>query len=461
MPTTPSASDGGVPGETTGAVTGPSPSPTSGHPGRVGTFASLSIPTYRLLFWSGAASFFAVQAQFVTRGWLANELTGSNTGLGGVYMAFGVPMLLATPLGGVVADRFSKRTILIWTQIAFIASALWIGLGEQFGFVQYWMLLVTSAVQAVGFSFLAPARMAMTSEVVGRGLLTNAIVLGQMSMNATRVVGPALAGMAIGVAWFGVAGVYYAAAAISALALFMLLPLPAGRAEQIGPRNSPWRDFSDGLSYVHSHRRVGLLIMVSFVVVMVAFPYVAFLPRVATELFDVGSTGYGMLSAVSAVGAVLVSLMVARISSESATWTTQIITGAGFGLGVLALAVAPSFALALCASALIGGAASGFQAVNNSLVLGLSAPEYHGRMQSLMMLSFSGFGMAALPLGMLADAIGLRTTLSLMGVVTLVAIGCYLLLRPRQDRAFGAAARADYRAEYEPETAGPTPTRPR
>ena len=461
MPTTPSADDGVVPDGRAGDATGPSPASTGGYPGRVGTFASLSIPTYRLLFWSGAASFFAVQAQFVTRGWLANELTGSNTGLGGVYMAFGVPMLLATPLGGVVADRFSKRTILIWTQIAFVASARWIGLGEQFGFVQYWMLLVTSAIQAVGFSFLAPARMAMTSEVVGRQLLTNAIVLGQMSMNATRVVGPALAGMAIGVAWFGVAGVYYAAAAISALALFLLLPLPASRTEQIGPPTSPWRDFSDGLSYVRSHRRVGLLIMVSFVVVMVAFPYVAFLPRVATELFDVGSTGYGMLSAVSAVGAVLVSLLVARISSESATWTTQIITGAGFGLGVLALAVAPSFALALFASALIGGAASGFQAVNNSLVLGLSAPEYHGRMQSLMMLSFSGFGMAALPLGMLADAIGLRVTLSLMGVVTLVAIGGYLLLRPRQNRAFGAEARADYRAVVDSPTAAPTPTRSR
>jgi predicted MFS family arabinose efflux permease len=177
---------------------------------------------------------------------------------------------------------------------------------------------------------------------------------------------------------------------------------------------------------------------------MVAFPYVAFLPRVATELFAVGSTGYGMLSAVSAVGAVAVSLLVARISSDAATWRTQIVTGLGFGAGVILLAIAPTFALALLASVVIGGAASGFQAVNNSLVLGLSSREYHGRMQSLMMLSFSGFGMAALPLGIIADVIGLRPTLFAMGVITAATIAVYVLIRPRQDRAFGASARADY-----------------
>ena len=406
-------------------------------PERVTTFASLSIPTYRLLFWSGAVSFLAVQAQFIARGWLANDITGSNAALGAVYMVFGVAMLVATPLGGVVADRISKRAILIATQVGFILTAIWIGAAVQFDFVEYWMLLVTAGVQAAGFSFLAPARMAMTSDVVGRALLTNAIVLGQLSMNATRVIGPALAGIGIGVVWFGLAGVYYASAVMSAVALAMLLPLPTGKRHHEGPRPSPVRDFTDGLRYTWHHPQIGLLIAVSFVVVMVAFPYVAFLPRVATELFDVGATGYGLLSTASAVGAVGITFFVARRSSLVSTWRIQTVMGIAFGIGVILLAIAPVFWLALLATTFIGGATAGFQAMNNSLVIGLSDPAFHGRLQSLMMLSFSGFGMAALPLGVLADAIGLRTTFAVMGIVTIAAMMFYLFARPPIDQPIG------------------------
>jgi len=407
----------------------PSPDPPS-RPVRTATFASLANPTYRLLFFSGAVSFLAVQAQFVARGWLANDLTGTNAGLGAVYMAFGVPMLLATPFGGVLADRLSKRNILLTTQVALGASALWIGLGVQFDFVEYWMLLVTSAVQAIAFSFLAPARMAMTSELVGRELLTNAIVLGQMSMNSTRVIGPALAGVGIGVAWFGLAGVYFASAAVSVLGFAMLLPLPSSRRERVGPGRSPGREFVDGLRYVRGRPDIGWLVVTSFVVVMVAFPYVAFLPRVATEIFDVGPAGFGAMSAVGAVGAVLMSLYVARRTNGLETWRTQTFAGIGFGVGLLLVAVSPSYLAVLGAIFLVGAAASGFQSMNNSLVLGLAEFEFHGRMQSLMMLSFSGFGMAALPLGLLADVIGLRQTIGVMGVTALLAMATYLTVRP-------------------------------
>lgn len=407
--------------------------PSASPPVRTATFASLANPTYRLLFLSGAVSFLAVQAQFVARGWLANDLTGTNAGLGAVYMAFGVPMLLATPFGGVLADRLSKRNILLATQVALGGSALWIALGVQFGFVAYWMLLATSAIQAVAFSFLAPARMAMTSELVGRELLTNAIVLGQMSMNSTRVIGPALAGVGIGIAWFGLAGVYFASAAVSALAFVMVLPLPSARRERDGPGRSPGREFVDGLRYVRARPDVGWLVVTSFVVVMVAFPYVAFLPRVATEMFEVGPAGFGAMSATAAVGAVLMSLVVARRTSGAETWRWQTLTGFGFGVGLLLMAASPTYAVVLGAIFVVGAAASGFQSMNNSLVLGLSEFEFHGRMQSLMMLSFSGFGMAALPLGLLADVIGLRSTFVAMGVTAIGAMVVYLSVRPEPE----------------------------
>jgi MFS family permease len=399
---------------------------------RTTTFASLHILTYRRLWIAGAISFFAVQAQVVARGWLANELGGTNAALGGVYMAFGLPMLLATPFAGVLADRLSKRTLLVASQAALASTAAWIGVGVTAEFVEYWMLLVASAIQAVAFAFLAPARMAMTSEVVGRDLLSNAIVLSQMSLNGTRVVGPALAGIGIGIAWFGTAGVYYSSAILSLVAMALMLRLPSGKTKRSGPARSPLREFADGLAYVRERPDVRLLIITSFVVVMVAFPYIAFLPRVASDIFDKGAGGYGALAAASAVGAVAASLYIASRSSGPRAWRIQTLSGFGFGIGLVLLAVSPTFGIALISVAEVGAASSAFQSMNNSLVLGLSDFEYHGRIQSLMMLSFSGFGMAALPLGALADEIGLRVTFAWMGVGAIFVMGWCATVRQRQ-----------------------------
>jgi MFS family permease len=404
------------------------------------TYASLRIPDYRILFVIGLYGFLATQAQVIARGWLANDLSDSNAGLGGVFMAFGIPMLIATPIGGVAADRYSKRNLLVVSFALLIASSLWIAFGVSFDFVEYWMLLATSALQAVAFSFLVPARMALTGEVVGRELIPNAIILGQMSMNSSRVVGPAIAGVFIGVSWIGVAGVYYVSAVLSAVALLNCFRLPLGRPPADRPKRSVLGEFSDSVRYVWRNRHSGLLIMVSFVVVMVGFPFVAFLPRLATEVLDVGATAYGFLAAASAVGAVILSMAIAGRSKGRAAWRIQAVTGVMFGVTIVILSIAPNFAAAAVAVAAVGAASAGFQAMNNSLVLALSDIEYHGRVQSLMMLSFSGFGMAALPLGLLADEIGLRQTFAIMGTVVIAAMAVYLVVSNRTRRRIGEAA---------------------
>lgn len=403
-------------------------------------FASLRLVAYRRLFTIGAMGFVATQAQVIARGWLANDLSDTNAGLGGVFMAFGIPMLVATPIAGVTADRRSKRLILIVTFAMLAASSLWIAVAVSFDFIAYWMLLATSAIQAVAFSFMVPARMALTGEVVGRELIPNAIILSQMSINSARVVGPAIAGIFIGISWIGVAGVYYVSAVLTSLAVFGCLRLPTGRPLGERPPTSIRREFSDSLRYVWQQRPIGMLLIVSFVVVMVGFPFTAFLPRFATDDLDVGSAGYGFLAAASAVGAVALSMFIAGRSKGDAAWRIQSINGVLFGVGLATLAIAPGYVTAVFAVTLVGAASAGFQAMNNSLVLALSDLEYHGRVQSLMMLSFSGFGMAALPLGAVADSIGLRETFVLMGVIVVAAMAVYLVAAARYRQRIGDAA---------------------
>ena len=400
--------------------------------GRTKTFASLSIPAYRRLWMAGLLAFLAVQSQMIARGWLARKLTGTNAGLGAVYLGFGIPMLLATPWGGVAADRMSKRHLMLFSQFLLTASAAWVAVAVAFDFIEYWMLIATAALQAVGFAFMGPARMAFTGELVGREALPNAVVLGQMSLNSTRIIGPALAGILIGTAYVGTAGVYFLSVGLTGFAMFLTLSLPAGSPDPNRQQRSPFAELADGVSYVRQRPEIGLLILTSFAVVMLAFPYVAFLPTLADEIFKTGSTGYGAMSAVSAVGALGASFLIAGRAGGPQASRVQGIAGLAFGATLGLLAVAPWFAVALVVVMLVGGAASAFQSMNNSLVLGLADLEYHGRVQSLMMLSFSGFGLAALPLGLVADAIGIRATLAAMGGVTVAAMGLSILARRRR-----------------------------
>jgi MFS family permease len=384
-------------------------------------------------------SFLAVQMEFIARGWLAYDLTGSNKGLGAVYLGFGVPMLILSPWGGVVADRLPKRRIILACQTASATASLAIALAVAFDVVAYWMIIGGAVVQGSTFSFLGPARMAFTGELVGRSRLSNAIVLQQMSMNSSRIFGPSLAGALIGIAVVGVGGVYFVTFALMLGALSVSVRLPPGLPSSDRPVRSPVAELADGLSYVRRRPLLLLLMTTSFVVVMAAFPYVAFLPTLAEEVFDAGASGYGLMSGASAVGALAASLFIASRADGPQVWRIQAVSGVCFALAVAGLGLAPGFLVALLVIVVIGGASSSFQSLNNALVLSNSDLAYHGRMQSLMMLSFSGFGMAALPIGMVADVVGIRTTLFGMGAVALAAMATYAVLRPRI-RALDAGA---------------------
>src|SRR3712207_2987055 len=168
-------------------------------------------------------------AQTIARGWLAFELTGSNAALGGVLLAFGVAMLVATPWGGVAADRLPKRLVLQVSIGLLALSAAWIGLAVAFDVVAYWMLLGSSMIQAAAFALFGPARMAFLAEVLPDGSLPGAVSMLLVNSEISRVVGPAVAGVLVGSVSFGIEVVFLASAALAALGLVMTGALPAGR----------------------------------------------------------------------------------------------------------------------------------------------------------------------------------------------------------------------------------------
>ena len=401
---------------------------------RGGTFAALRFHQHRRLWMSGLVVFLAVNSQTIARGWLARELTGTNAGLGGVLLGFGVAMLIATPFGGVAADRLPKRTVLVVAQLLLVFSSGWIGLAVQFEFVQYWMLIAAGALQAIAFALYGPGRMAFIAELVPEDTMPNAIVLGQMSAEGMRVIGPTTAGILIGAATWGLAAVFITSTILCTVAVLLTMTLPPGHPPRDRPSRSPLQELGDGIRYVRDHRDISLLVATSLAIVMVGYPYMAFLPSVADEIFDAGSGGYGLLATTSAIGALAAGFVTAAGSSRRDRWPVVSVSGAVFGAGLVALGLAPVFAVALAVLLVVGGASLMFQTTVNSLLLGRSDFEYHGRIQSLIMLGFSGFGIVALPLGLLADAIGLRTTLVLMGAAALATTAIYTKRATRERR---------------------------
>lgn len=397
------------------------------NPGKSDAFSSLKVPEYKILWWGGLFSFMAVQMQFLLRSLLAWDLTESEASLGQVYLFFGLSMLIATPLGGVAADRLPKRAVLIGSQLLIAVAALSMGLVVTTGNEEFWMLLLAAVAQGSAFGFFGPARTAFTRDLVGREQLGNAISLTMLSMNGTRVFAPSLAGAFAGVAFLGIGRTYLIAGLFSVLSLVMMMRLPKIAPAPAAKRN-PFLEIADGVRYVAARPPLRRLVLSSMLVIMFGFNYVAFMPALVEGEFGLGDGSVGLMSSASAIGAVLAFAPIARRADAAEARLIMILSGFGFGIGVMLLGVSPNFWIAMLVTAGIGAMTNAYQSLSNTLALGMADEAHQGRVQSLMQLSFAGFGMAAAPLGILAEVIGLRATLEVMGGVAFVAMIGYLLL---------------------------------
>lgn len=277
---------------------------------------------------------------------------------------------------------------------------------------------------------MGPARITFTAELVERRLLPNAIVLTQMSVNSTRILGPAIAGTLIGIKTIGTHGVYIITTALCALSIYWTTRLPKIPPRPAAAAQHPLASFTDGLHHVRARPRLAALVIVANSIAIIGLPYVAFLPSIS-DIFDRGSGGFGLLSTCSAIAALAMSFWIAGRVRTNEIWFTQALCGATFGAGLLLLSVAPTFTWAIVAIFVLGASSSGFQVSNNTLITTLAEPEYQGRVQALMMLGFSLSSMVSLPIGYIADQFGLRRTIAVMGVLCAGTMVLYAVARPR------------------------------
>ncbi len=404
--------------------------PVAAAPEKMTTFATLSVPAFRALWLSGVFSFMAIQMQFLLRGWLAWDLTGRESALGTVFFFFGVALLVATPLGGVAADRLAKRPLLIAGQLILLLTALGMGIALATGVIAFWMLVLSSALQGLMFGLIGPARISMTSELVGRERMGNAITLSSLSLSGSRVFAPSLAGILAGWALVGLSGTYFVSSALAGLSLVLLVGLPGAPQTQrkitaARARTNPFADLGRGIRYAMARPSLRRTILVSLFVMMFGFNYIAFMPAFVEGEFGLGVFEVGLISSVGSIGAVVAATLLARHADGPRAGVLLIGFGFGFGITVGVLSFMPNFWLGCLISLGVGASSTGFMSLTQTLGMRATAEPYQGRVQSLLQLPFAMFALMALPLGALAEWVGVRNALLTMGVGVVAAMALY------------------------------------
>ena len=405
---------------------------TTPEQARVTTFTSLRNRHYRWLWLSSMAFFGGIQMQVVARGWLVYELTDSPLALGMVSAAFGLPLLLFSLFGGTIADRVAKRNLIIAAQVGNALATLTIAIFIATGYVQLWHLMAAAAVTGTAFIFIAPARMALISELVTPRELLNAIALNSTGTNLTRVVAPAAAGALLAV--IGIDGVYYLVVFFYCVSIFLVSRLPVGEAPMSMARTSLWGGVVEGVRYLRHSSLMSLLLMMAFVPIVFGMPYANLMPVFAVDVLDVGETGLGLLMSMTGVGALIGSLGVASLGDFRRKGLLLIGLGTAFGIALAIFGLSHIYALSLVALVLVGLANAGYMTMNNTMVQSSAPLEVRGRVMAIFMVTFALMPLGTLPIGAVAEAIGPTFAVTGGAVIVIVFILAIAVFRPRVRR---------------------------
>ena len=376
---------------------------------------------------------------------VAFDLVGNNTAVGSVVFAQGIAMFVLGPLGGAVADRWPKRRLVAGTQVALGLVFLGLTLAMASGVISIAHVAAGSLLIGVTFAFLGPARQAFIVELVPEAQRGNAVALTQVGSTASQLLGPALAG---GLLYWSLAGptaAYGLMTALYAVAFALVLLLPRSRMRADAKETHVLADVAEGVLYTWRHRRLRWLVLLYIGTIMLGFPYVTLMPGFLEHELGRAAEAYAFLSFTSAAGALTASLSVARYADHPRATQLFVSMGLLFGLSLLGLSIAPSY---LGAALAVFGVGCGFGAVMTlvgALIVRATEPVFFGRVMALTMLAFGAFGLMGLPIGMLADALGERGALALMGcgVCGVVALFGSLLWRETDSRAPSDLERRD------------------
>jgi MFS family permease len=356
------------------------------------TFRALAGRDFRFYFFGQVVSLIGTWVQQVALSWIAYRITGSAFMLGLVAFSGQIPMLVATPLGGVLADRLSKREILIWTQLVEMAVAIWLAIvAWQHGFNEA-ILILSSVILGVSGAIEMPSRQAFINEIIhDRNVLGNAIALNSMTFNGARLLGPAVAGVILAVfnepICFAINAVSYLAAIYT---LMVIRPTPPSRHRTAAA-------LSEALHFLLHFQPARWLVLTVAVTSIGVSPFLTFMPVYAKDIFHGGPDLLGTLMGTSGAGALTASLYLANRKSVRGMGNGIVVAALMGGCASVAFAYNTLLTLALPMLLISGGSFILAVTSCNILLQTLVPGHLRGRVMALYTMSFIGM----LPIGSL------------------------------------------------------------
>jgi MFS family permease len=379
---------------------------------------SLRHRNFQLFFAGQLISLTGTWMQSVAQSWLVYRLTDSGLLLGLVGFAGQFPVLLLAPVGGSVADEFSRHRIVLATQAASMFLALTLAFLTLAGQVQIWHVFVLAALMGVVNAFDIPARQAFLVEMVGRSDLMNAIALNSSMFNGARIIGPAVAGILvalIGEGWcFLLNGVSY----IAVLAGLLAMRLPA---REVSPRKgSALGHIIEGIQYVARTGPIRTLLLLLGLISLMGTPFSVLMPIFADRILHGGPSGMGLLLGASGVGALAGALMLAARTNVRGLGRWVAVSAVVFGASLVLFSLSRSFTLSMLLLIPVGFFMMVEMGSTNTLIQAMVPDHYRGRVMAIYSMMFMGMApFGALLAGTLSRFMGAPATVAAGGLACL------------------------------------------
>jgi MFS family permease len=381
-------------------------------------FASFKVRNYRMYFGGYLITETGDWIQRIGQVWLLLNLSESPLLLGILAALQHLPILVLGPWAGLMADRFNRRRIIMATQGAGAVLALCLGLLATLDRVTVPLLFVLAVLLGVTKAVDHPAKQGLVLEMVDAERLTNALTLNNITFNAARSVGPAVAGLLIGA--FGVPATFYANTASYLLAIVAIRLIRAELLDIHPPVARAPKQLRAGVTYVRqSPGLLGPLVLMT-VAGLFAFEWSVIIPLLATQGFDGDAETIGAMFSAMGIGAVAGGLLLAGVLK--ATDKVLLLCTTSFSGIIAVLAVSPSFVMAFVALFLLGGVGTVFRATATSVLQLRARPDMRGRVMGLLSVALMGTTPVGAPMvGFMAEVLGIRATIAMAGAITCLA----------------------------------------
>jgi MFS family permease len=392
-------------------------------------FKAFHYRDFRLLWIGACTSSIGTWMQIVAQSWLVLEISKSARMLGLDAFLGNIPIFLFSLVGGVVADRVSRRRLLLASQWVQLTCAFTLAALIATGVVRIWHILTLSFIVGTAQSFGGPAYSALIPTLVEKEDLPNAIALNTIQFNLARVIGPVLGGIALtkfGAVWcFSLNGVSFIAVIISLMLLHMTFkPQPTGA--------SILSDMKQGLFFIRKQGAMEALIVLAFLMTALAIPMITFLPVFAKDIFHGGPSTFTTLLVFSGLGAIAGALLMAAMGNVRKKGRVALLMLMGMGGGMAGFALSKNLALSCILLFLSGVALMSAFTMINSLVQLITSHEMRGRVMSVYNVAFrGGMPFGNLATGWLIPMFSAPLVIAVNGVL-LVVLGFYMLTAQRR-----------------------------